>query len=107
LNKDAVPTAGTGVVLVDLRPEAPGLHADDGVDARVVVVAAVEHSAADDVLLQLVALAGQRSFDHVPEEPARTVGVRKTRTREDAFELGADVVWREVHRSVSYDGYDR
>src|SRR5580765_2767485 len=104
---DAVATAGTRVVLVDLRPEAPGLHADDGIDARIVVVAAVEHSPAYDVLLQLVALAGHRSFDNVPEKPARTVGVRKTRTREDAFELGEDVVWRKVHSHVSYDGYDR
>ena len=78
------------VVLLEPAPQAPGLDAHDRIEARVVLVIAVEDLDADRVFLQLIGFARQRSFDHVAQEAAQSPGIRKALAGENAVELGSN-----------------
>jgi hypothetical protein len=91
--RTASPAVG-GVVLVEPAAQPPRFDADNRVDARVVLLVAVEHFHADRVLLQLIGLAGQRPLDDVAEQPAEATSVREAARCQHALELGPNLFAR-------------
>ncbi len=89
---DRVVSSVGRIVLVELRAQAPRFDADDGVEPRVVIVAAPENGHADYVLLYLVAFARERALDDVAQETAHAVGAREGGARQHAVELETNLV---------------
>ena len=94
---DGIVASGTGVVLVELRPQAPRLDTDEGIHARVVIGAAAEDLDSDHVLLYLIAFPGQGAVHDVAEKTGHPVGVHEPFARQNAVELQADVSGGRFH----------
>ncbi len=78
------------VVLVEPAAQPSGFDPHDRIEARVVLVIAVEDLDANRILLQLIGFARQRSFDDVAQEAAQSSGIRKALAGENAVELGSN-----------------
>ena len=89
---DRVEASGAFVVLRQLGPEPARLDAHDRVEPRIVVGGAVEHLRPEQVLLQLVAFAGQRPLDDEPQKAAQAVRVDEPRAGQNPIQLRADGV---------------
>jgi hypothetical protein len=87
---DQVVGALAGVVGLEPIAEAARFDANDRIDARVVVTAAVEDDGADEVFLQLVGGACEDVFDGQMEEASEAARAREVLARDDALQLLAD-----------------
>jgi hypothetical protein len=85
------------VVLIELAAQPSRLDPDDGVDARIVLLAAFENLRADDVFLEAIALTGKRPLDDVPKKPTQTIGIHERIAAEDSVELAANFIASRVH----------
>ena len=79
------------VVLGQLRPQAPRLHSDNRVQPRIVLRWTVEHFDAQQVLLELVALAIERALDDESQHPAEPPGVDERLAGQHVFKGRAHV----------------
>ena len=97
LDDDRIVTALIRIVFVELGSQPSRFHADDGIEARIVLVVAAEHGDANHILLDLIAFSRQRALDHVAEEPAHPIGVGESTARDQAVELEANLVGGRLH----------
>jgi hypothetical protein len=95
-NRDAERIRGSraAVVVVEFPAQAAGFDANDGVDARVELVAAAEELDADHVFLERVTPAGKCLLDEVAQQAARPPSRGKLRRRKHPLERGANLVRR-------------
>ena len=93
---------GAAVVSLEAASQPPDLDPNDGVDARVVAVGAVEHLRAKHVFLELIAIADERSLHEIPKHTAVSPGADKRVGSQDPLELLTNVVLRgtDLHENL-------
>src|SRR5579864_3790563 len=79
------------VILFELGAQAAGLHANDGIDARIEGLPPVEDLEPNDVLLEPMRLAEQALFDNELEKTADAMGLNERAAAENQIELGLDI----------------
>jgi hypothetical protein len=87
IDANCVGAARAGVVFGEALAEAAGFDADDGVEAGVVVVVAIEDLAAENIFFDLVGFTLQVGIDGELEKAAETVGVGETGTGQDFLQM--------------------
>ena len=84
-------TAVNRVILVQLGPQPPRFHPDDGVETGIVLVVPAEDRDSNHVLLDLIALSRHRPLDDIAKEPAHPVGVGEHAAPQETIELEANL----------------
>lgn len=91
----------TRVVLCKLGPHAGHFDANDRVDTGIVIRSLVENLDAQNVFLEVAALAAQCPFDQVSEELAAPLRATELGAGKDPFEFAANGIRVALHKPAA------
>jgi hypothetical protein len=90
-----VTTLGS-VVFLKFLPEREGLPANDRVLAGRILGTPLEHLATNQILVNPMAFALQRSLTYKPKEPLEPLGSFEGWAAENCLQFSLDFMWRNV-----------